>query len=744
MRITIKPGRECQEVPATMYSNKVILILLILIFVTGSVFSGCARKKPVEKEVFGTEQEVISRSDISHPTDVSAPVDMTIKTIEDVRVALDQGDLNIERAWEILNPLLEKNPGDTYLLMLKSRLLWQMNKFDESLDVLDDILDREPTNTEALALKTRLLMDRFRNKEALETAEYLVDVAPNRPGYKLLKARVLIQNRKYEKAEDLLLSIIESDPDNMRGYNIEAYLSLMDVYDESMNPDEGLEFIRRALKKDWPDPADKSIVITRLGELLERQGKGKEAIRCFEEAIKLDPNNTGARSKLALSVVAPSDPLKVRDKPVDLRRKVEKSIDEEKHRNDDDFNQLFALAQLNISDGRKSVGKAYLYRALEKYPLEITGYNSLGYYTLYFKEYRESQMAYLRAKARRPGDYDALMGEALLAMVRRDFEAANKILSSLHVPEHRKAEHYRRIGDLYLFHLKDYEKARKNYHRTLKYLGQGEDPVMSLVNLGNIELRYGNDEKAEKYFRRSLSENPGRTDIDINEPIQGHKFDINIIAAVVRSAIQNHRYEMAKKYINEWKAVNPVLAPLDSSRFYLKCAHNYLSNGDIDEAVEMVKMAKDAVPDDPMIYNEVGKVLLVRGDKAGAEKNFKKSVKADPEEAFSWFYLGFLAEEKGNNKKAKSCYDKAKKGLRSPGDIDYHKAWIYSVMRSKKSAVRFLREACKKDIFNACRAYSDDVFNWMRDDEFFKEELPGLLKHVKDKTRPPPVEDFKW
>ncbi|MCD6309092.1 MAG: hypothetical protein J7M18_00135, partial [Candidatus Eremiobacteraeota bacterium] len=174
---------------------------------------------------------------------------------------------------------------------------------------------------------------------------------------------------------------------------------------------------------------------------------------------------------------------------------------------------------------------------------------------------------------------------------------------------------------------------------------------------------------------------------------------------------------------------------------YLRFSRAYMNTGKIEESANMAQMAHRI---DPAVspFGEV--LLLFPEEKKAARKFFEVSTRKNPENPQPWLYLGILAEEDGNLHKAESFYEKAKKGLRLPGEINYQKACFYSLRRQKKKALFELRKACEKDIFNTTRAYADVIFDWMRDDPFFKDELPELLKQVKDKTPMPSPDELEW
>ncbi|MCD6309545.1 MAG: tetratricopeptide repeat protein, partial [Candidatus Eremiobacteraeota bacterium] len=260
------------------YTNRFLLLfsILLLVFLAQSfLFSSCVSKRSLSGPV--------AKSPGIEATGISVMPD----TAEDIRMGLENGDLDLDRAWEILNSLLRKNPDDIALLILKSRLCWSGGKFGESLEILNGVLTREPGNPSALTLKTIFLLNSFENEKAKKTAEKLIKINPEDPGNRLLKARVLIRNREYKGAGDILTNLLKDHPDN-----IECYKWMIEMYDESLRPAEGLEFIDKALKRNWPDPKkNKSYLFFRKGILLERAGKIKDAVKALEKALELDPDN---------------------------------------------------------------------------------------------------------------------------------------------------------------------------------------------------------------------------------------------------------------------------------------------------------------------------------------------------------------------------------------------------------------------------------------------------------------------
>ncbi|MCL5036195.1 MAG: tetratricopeptide repeat protein [Chloroflexi bacterium] len=694
-----------------------VLLFLAVIF---AVFAGCSgpgcdrgsgtdnRSMRPGQEDKNIQNDKDERSGgVDNGNDTSSP----LNNIEDVRKALDRGDLDLDRAWRILEPLLAKNPGDMSLLTIKARLLWSMDKYDQALKTFDYILSKEPDNAFALSFKTRILLDNFKTEEARKAMEHLLAIDPGSLENRILKARVLFQSRDYKGAEGILLPIIKKEPGN-----IDAALFLVDIYDRNKQTDEAIGVVQNILKTGSPGNEDKSQLLTRLGDLMERKGKTEEEyMKYFQEALKLDPQNTQAKSRLAFSMTDMSDPVK-------FRKQVEKSLES---KITTPF-QLYALAELDFNDGKIQMGKAALFKAIKMFPLEVTGYNILGYITFDFKEYYTAQTAYAHSKRLNPGDYNESMGEALLAIVRRDFKSANTILASIDPPEHRECEHFLRLGDCYMDHLRDYDTGRKYFLKAIEKVEKKGDSIVPYINLGNIELLRNNDAEAEKYFRKALD--------------QG---DVYAYAGILLEVIENRRYQMAEKYLSEWRKKTGAWGPRDRSTIFLGCDDSYLMNGDLEYSQKMIALARKADPTDPMVDQHLAKVYLALGQYDKAKPLLEKTLEKFPDEYQTIYYRGLISEEEGDMKSTEKYYSKARECYRGPGDLDYLKAQIFSVGRKKDKALKALRKSIDEDAFNACRAYCDEAWDWMRDDDFFKKEIPVLITKVKNQTMPPP-ENLPW
>ncbi|MCL5037164.1 MAG: tetratricopeptide repeat protein [Chloroflexi bacterium] len=653
---------------------------------------------------------------------------ISINNPDDIKKALDAGNINHEKAFKVLNPLLAKNPGDSSLLLLQARLLWSSDNIDAARKILDRILEKEPGNVSTLTFKINILMDQNKNEEAMNCMAALEKLDPANPADKLLKARVLLANRRTDLVKPIMKDLIKQEPGNIKYYKY-----LLDTYDVNDDQEEGKKIIRAALERKWENPKDKSYLLTRLAEMVWMTGNVPEAVRNFDEALKYDPDNAHARGQLSICM---ADIMDVKEQRAEVMKAIKLK----------DYNTpypYYAIANLMISDGLFDQAKLYIHSAIKRFPGDVTGYLLLGKLSFDIYDYREARKAYFQASVLRPGKYDPLMGLAMVDLVRRDTDSAEKILSSIKPPKHRRAEHCRFLGELYFERLRDYPKAREYLQKATEYMDNEEDPSIATVSLGKIELKYNNDREAEKYFQKALSKLPRVVE------------QYEILAAyleIIDGCIRSRKYKLADKYIAAWEkeAAKRGWGEQDMYSSYLRFATDYIFNGDIERAHQLIKKGSggDAqifpYGEIMVIFHENEKLAPPSYKKGMAESFYKKMVDKNPDEPSANFYMGLFAEEKGDAGKAAGYYKKASRYYTSPGGLDYRKAWVYAISRKKESALKALKKACNKNIYNVCRVYHDEAFDWMRDDPFFTTEVPQLLKQVKDKTPPPDKKDLKW
>jgi tetratricopeptide (TPR) repeat protein len=96
-----------------------------------------------------------------------------------------------------------------------------------------------------------------------------------------------------------------------------------------------------------------------------------------------------------------------------------------------------------------------------------------------------------------------------------------------------------------------------------------------------------------------------------------------------------------------------------SSQTKLTVAQQHFDNGKYDDAAKTVGECLKADPNMPQAHLLVGKLLFMQGQMAQGAIEIEKAVAVNAKLDDGWYWLGIVAEEKGQTGKAYECYQKA-------------------------------------------------------------------------------------
>lgn len=269
-----------------------------------------------------------------------------------------------DKASALIDSALTGSPDGKPLLLVKARLIADKGDVDGALNLLDKILAREPGNIESLLLRGDLVLfgkgdrqaalESFRKllevnksnlhaqiqivtihllgsdtKAATQQYESLAKLKPMDSRVQLLGARLALLNGKPEKAKELtaqLLKFNKDDPtilflaaasefDLKSLSQAEGHLNkllashpnfaparamLADIHVRNAQPARALEVLRPILESRNPN----SVALSLAAEANLAAGDTKSAEAFFSRVVKLNPNDTQARTAIALLQLA--------------------------------------------------------------------------------------------------------------------------------------------------------------------------------------------------------------------------------------------------------------------------------------------------------------------------------------------------------------------------------------------------------------------------------------------------------
>lgn len=175
---------------------------------------------------------------------------------------------------DVFDEILKINPKNTLSLFQKASYMELKNKPEESLKLIEKILEDEEYNIQALLLKGRLLtqMDRFDEAEEIFNLVFMID-PKNKTAMNLKSKMIKEKNNTAIAPHDFMLKGIEA-------WEREDFRASLNYFDKAVNLDDTYDeiwYIR--------------------GELLIRMGQISNAIDSFKKAFEINPESGGIVKK---------------------------------------------------------------------------------------------------------------------------------------------------------------------------------------------------------------------------------------------------------------------------------------------------------------------------------------------------------------------------------------------------------------------------------------------------------------
>ena len=261
-----------------------------------------------------------------------------------------------------------------------------------------------------------------------------------------------------------------------------------------------------------------------------------------------------------------------------------------------------------------------------------------------------------------------------------------------------------------------YDQA-KNYNKAIEYYSIANNKNMSekvYQKISNCHFRLGNYEEALA---------------NINQALNMDSTDVNFLAQKANIYYENGN---AKAAVAEWDKVL-TMQPEYGFGYYRRGWFKELS-GDLEGGLEDLSMAIVLEPKEPYFYETRGDLYVKLGKRDLAEADFKKVIEIEdiPEkyECIQYAYQGL------------GLYDKAKEAMdaiiaRDTTDFGnyYDAACLYSRMKDKENALKYLEKALKLGYNRFAHMERDFDLDFLRNTSEFKVMIEKY-KGQRNPTKP--------
>jgi tetratricopeptide (TPR) repeat protein len=195
---------------------------------------------------------------------------------------------------------------------LRARIHVMKDDIKAAIQDLDQALQINPNDLAALLTRSRLNASEGNDAQAKADVEKALSIEPDLPQAILMRALLAAQKQKFGEAIADIQVLLQTDPTNA-----EYRLQLAMFYVGDKRPRKAIELLTSILEglTDETDEDQKQIKASALqarGDALLSVGKHAEAVEDYEEAIKLDSEDTGVLNNFAW-VLATSTDDKVRN-----------------------------------------------------------------------------------------------------------------------------------------------------------------------------------------------------------------------------------------------------------------------------------------------------------------------------------------------------------------------------------------------------------------------------------------------
>ena len=262
-----------------------------------------------------------------------------------------------------------------------------------------------------------------------------------------------------------------------------------------------------------------------------------------------------------------------------------------------------------------------------------------------------------------------------------------------------------------------YDQA-KNYNKAIEYYTIANNKNMSekvYQKISNCHFRLGNYEEALA---------------NINQALNMDSTDVNFLAQKANIYYENGN---AKAAVAEWDKVLEM-QPEYGFGYYRRGWFKELS-GDLEGGLEDLSMAIVLEPKEPYFYETRGDLYLKLGKRDLAEADFKKVIEIEdiPEkfECIQYAYQGL------------GQYDKAKEAMdaiiaRDTTDFGnyYDAACLYSRMKDKENALKYLEKALKMGYNRFAHMERDFDLDFLRNSSEFKVMIEKYKGQRQNSTKP--------
>ncbi|MCP3868436.1 MAG: PEP-CTERM system TPR-repeat protein PrsT [Gammaproteobacteria bacterium] len=628
---------------------------------------------------------------------------------------------------------LEKNPQ---VLLLAGQIAFIQGKQELAAKSLETYLRLDPGHPRARQMMTHILLRRGKPLDARKMLEPLMMRMPNDPMIQLLMGQAYLAMKEYEAASELFERLIVSQPDNF-----ELQIRLARSLVGARQIQEAIELLERIQQVDespttgaglmlavlYLDQKDYGRVAAALAPVLDQEPSNPLALNllglgrlgdgdlagaevAFSAAVQVDSRFLPARLNLGRVLIRRGQPQQARNLYLELLKS-----------NPGQMDALTALSELEVSLGNQDMAIRWREKLRVFHPEEID--SSLKLVGLYLNGQRP-RMALEVARSlhhRHPNEYRVQLVLGLAEMASGQHDAARSIFQNLARNFSHDANKLYQIAD-YQKQLNDLEAAHWSLSRSVENAPKW---VAAIVDLVLLEIRTG---KMDSALGRAL-----KLQVMLPNGSEGHFLEGELYLAEGNGPMAEKAYlrawgirpdsvtairlyqvrrmsgqqELAVESLQTWGAEHP-----DDFAVQKILGGEMIYAGRITDARAIYERLIISHPNTPDVLNNLAMLYQMTDDKRALEMA-RKAYELSPQDPLIADTLGWVLVKEGRAEDGLIYLREAQSRMSNLPDIGYHLAEALHALGRDKEARTVLER-----ILNSGEVFAD------------KAEAEALLKRI--------------
>jgi tetratricopeptide (TPR) repeat protein len=630
-------------------------------------------------------------------------------------------------------------------LFVQARYAVQSARKDEAEALLKQAGEEYQKADEAKPAQSGVLMQMGR----------LAEVRNDKAGAEALFRRVIAKDKSYRPAYTELyrLEMMQGKKDEGEATLKLAFQNNPKVYDflvllaEQYSIEQRTADMERVLQEIKGHAADYPNAYFAVAAFYLRLGNADGAIREYREGMAKDPKRKLAYEKYIIEVLMRQGK---RSEAADLNAQILKS-------NPDDSDAKGLEASLLLDKGNVDQALSELQAVVTAAPTNPVAHFNLGRAYLAGRQFEQARQQFERAIEIRPDYLRARYALAQLQLLRGEFEAAQKTAEAMLATDKNDVA-ARLIQSASLLGLKKYEDARKLLTALQSALPNSPDVFFQLALVDMAETKY---KDAETNFRRVYQLNPSNVrglagvaeTFMVRNDADGalNVFQAEIAKAPARAdlklaagniALRAGRFDQAIALYQG--AIPNIDAKLtkDRSNAYVMIGEAYRRKGDLANAIDAFKKAREATPDNTAALDNLAVVLDAASRWDEARSVYEAARKLQPNNVISLNNEAFLiAEHGGDLEQALTMAQRATQIAPKVPEVRDTLGWIYLKKGLPAEAADVFKGVVADQPANATYRYHLGIAYMQKGDKpNARKELQDSLKYNPSVTEKQKIE----